>query len=457
LETTVLLFDAKCDMCSRLARKIRSQATTPVELLALSDPDAKALLDEHYPTGWSHDFYLLEGNVARKGVRALPKIASLVGVRNFSTLASDYGRYLVRSEQCGEDHADEHAETTTARGRNTSRRSFGKLLGGAAGTALLPLSGVASADTDTASSVKDAIPDDLRVNVARVRPDGDGFAVEIEREQGLVRRGVWNDGPSAQNKSDVEMREVDQHELVGNSGTTVEKVDLEIRSPDASSAHERALRESGSDDSAVGAMRRYGLQLDRPRNTLSLNSGYGPMLVDGTPSIEGTLSGEISHDLAEPVVDFVTLETSDEASMETHLEAYITGLRAYSEHYAARNDKKFAQIYANLAKELKEVSPEFLSSLDEDAEMAPIQNTLAISSLPSWTYYVESPSASSGSRQDVTTNGTVCNCSCCPAGCCSGCDCGCSVCVGFPPISCGCDCCVIGCGAGCGCGCCYCP
>lgn len=452
---TVLLYDAKCSMCNRLAHRIRSQANEDVELLALSDPDAKSLLDEHYPEGWEFNFYLIEDNVARKGVGALPKIASIVGVRNFSSLASDYGRYLAHREQCGDGHHHDQVEATTDSRRSASRRTFGKLVGGAVGSALVPLSGLANGKPNQKNGVRNNIPEQLAVNVVRVRPNGDSFEIEVESSQELIRHNVWNNGPTTKNNSGVDMREINQKQVVQRSNSNMDKVELEIHDSDPTSKQEQALRQSGDDNSAIGKMTRYGYQSEESRYTLSLNAARGPAVADGQPVDEGSLSGEISHDLADPIVDMVTLETDDKTSIGTHIDGYVAGLDYLNEYYLGTNEK-LAQMYASLARDLADKKSEFVSSID--VEILPIQNTLGISSLPAWAYYVESPEPSSSvSQQAVTVQGTGCSCPSCCAGCCSGCDCGCSLCAGIPPGgSCACDCCLVGCGGGCGCGCCYC-
>jgi len=47
--------------------------------------------ESFHPDGWSRDFYLIEGDVCRMGVRALPKLGKLVGRKNFTALLGDYG------------------------------------------------------------------------------------------------------------------------------------------------------------------------------------------------------------------------------------------------------------------------------------------------------------------------------------------------------------------------------
>ncbi|HEX9492792.1 MAG TPA: hypothetical protein VGA33_05990, partial [Thermoanaerobaculia bacterium] len=78
MEKPVLLYDAKCQICRNLALKLQYNARKPVEIIALSDPEAAKMLERFYPDGWKHDFYLVQNGSCRKGLGALPKLTSIV-------------------------------------------------------------------------------------------------------------------------------------------------------------------------------------------------------------------------------------------------------------------------------------------------------------------------------------------------------------------------------------------
>lgn len=435
----VLLYDAHCEICNELAYKVRAYAKKPIRLVALSDPEADEILGEQYADGWEKDFYLVDGDACRKGARAFPKLVRLVGVRKFGSLAADYAEYKRHSDDCGHDDHES--------GSGLSRRSFT----GAMSAAALPIAGPIKRMADPSSDAPfDARPPrGLKARVARIRPDGTGgFDVDVELDMDLVRDRSWqgDDGVTAKQKP-AEMESAGATQLVDTDSRTISRASVDVTARAADSDLEAAIDMSGE------SMTRFGLLEDQDRHGISLNLGTGPMVVDDEPAVGTTMSGKISHDVAEKTVDFLKLETEGPVDVATHLDGYVAGMQALEDHYSAKGNGKMATLYARLAADMRRASDDFADEVDDD--LLPATNEVGISSVPYWTRYVESPTASTSSHQDVNVQGTDCSCGCCGISCCSDCGCGCSICLGTEP-GCGCGCCIIGCGGGCGCGCCIC-
>ncbi len=451
--TPVLLYDAKYEMCNELAYKVRAYADKPLRLVALSDPEADELLERFHPNGWSEDFYLVDGSSCRKGVRALPKLIRIVGVRDFCSLANDYAQWQQQSEDC--DHENHETQNSQKAKNNTSRRSFAKAMSAAAVPLAAPVGVVAGASEP--KSFENRPPSGLQARVARIRPDGDGFDVTVEREPELVRQETWRDDEmvtTQTKKKPAKMEARDHTTLHDVDSLLIQRAEVDVvpESPNANLAS--AFQQSGPDSSDTGELIRHGVIDDQSRFGFSFNLGHGPMTVDGDPSVESTLSGQVSHDLPEKTVDFLKFESEREEDLSTHLNAYIAGMRGLQQYYSENSNQKMEVLYGQMATRLETISPKLVESIGNDH--APLENVVGISSVPYWNRYVESPTTESEDlHQSVTTQGTSCECGCCGLSCCTDCGCGCSICLGTEP-GCGCGCCIIGCGGGCGCGCCIC-
>lgn len=441
-DAPVLLYDAGCSMCNELAYKVRERANGPLRLVALSDPEADELLSQHYSGSWSKDFYFVNGGTARKGKRALPSVMKTVGVKDFTTLVGDYLQH-VRNESGSCDHEEASA------GSRLSRRSFVGTAA-AAGTALF-------AGTAAGRTFQSRPPRGLDISVARVSPDGaGGFDVSIEQDNSLIRTKQWepDDDVETQGESPVSMDTVDTQTITDSGTLQIQRQETEITVTDDSKRLDEAFKKSGSSSSDTGKMTRFGVVDDRERYGFSLNFAEAPLKRGDSEIVGTTTSGQISHDIARKTVDFVKFESDGPENMKSHLRGYAAALRAYAGHYQSRGDVKMSRLYQEMAGNMEENVQAIAESYD--GELEPVQNVLAISSVPNWTDYVESPSTDDSERhQSDNVVGADCGCSCC-VGCCTGCDCGCSVCIGTPKPGCGCACCIGGCGSGCGCGCCYC-
>jgi hypothetical protein len=449
--TPTLLYDAKCEICNRLAFQLR-EAADDLSLVALSDPEAERLLGQFYDDP-DHDFYLIEGDTVRKGARALPKLRKLVGTRTLAGLVREYAEYKTQQGDCGGDHDHDHD------GGLLSRRTFSSGMSATALSVASPLLDLTSPPEKKGKQIKPRPPKGLTARVARITPDGDGgFTASVTEDASLVRDRTFtkDKDPMVQSrkKQPAKMEPADSGKIETTGAHEINRATLDVQPEHPNGALRQAIETSGDSATTTGRMDRYGLIDDRDRFGLSLNFGRGPMVIDGESAVEETLSGKIHHDVPAKTVDFLQLETDYEADLAEHVDAYVVGLRAFSDHYAASNETKLAELYGSLADRLAAVGPEFTAAVD--GETTPVTNTLGISSVPHWTRYVESPSATAEtSTQSVTTEGVNCECGCCGLSCCSDCGCGCSICLGSE-IGCSCGCCIIGCGGGCGCGCCVC-
>lgn len=449
--SATLLYDAQCTMCNDLAYKVRERADEPLELVALSDPEADELLAPHYGESWEKDFYVVDGETARKGVWAIPRVLRSVGVRDFVGLAGDYLQYHEETDSCEADH--DHAQTEAG----LSRRRFAKAAATALPVGAATLSGASSADAPG-----ERPPSGLTARVARVRVgknNGNGrvgfgqFDVSIETDDSLIRSSRFSaDEEVTTATKPAEMEPVESSTEHDSDDITVQRADLRVTPNDADEALGVAIQDATRETSKQGEMTRFGVIRDQERYGYSLNAAQGPMTVDGEPAVTTTLSGKVHHDVPRKTVDFILLETDDAADFDTHLRAQVAGLSAFADYYAGE-DQKMARLYREMATDLKSDIGDISAAVEDGLE--PQTNVLAVSSVPNWTRYVESPEPTSGTHQDVSTSGTSCECGCCGLSCCTDCGCGCSICLGTE-IGCGCGCCIIGCGGGCGCGCCIC-
>lgn len=451
----VLLYDAKCDLCKNLALEVRSFARKPIRLVALSDPEASRMLSEFYPNGWSHDFYLITDGTCRKGARALPKLMGMVGAKRFASLVGDYAAYKRHSEECGSehDHTHDHQADQEDRGNATgvSRRAFTGMVGAAAMPLATRLSNLTPEEKRPFSNKP---PEDLRVHVVTVRPDGQGsFETSIERDQGLIRKKSWQAKGKNKDKQSVDMETVTDAAVRNTDILELNRTVNSIIPQNVSNAEQQAIQASSADTDGTGRAVAYGLISDRSRYGLSLNLGRGPMVTPDGPTVATTMSGRIDHDVAQSVIDFVKFESTEGKDLATHLNGYVAGFQALQTFYAERDNTKMAGVYKRITGGLLEIKPEIVDAIDEQVE--PMTNIIGVSSIPYWVRYVEQPAYSSNTFQTEDITGYGCNCSCC-VGCCVGCGCGCTLGFCFPPYICFCNCCAGGCGAGCTCGCCYC-
>lgn len=163
----------------------------------------------------------------------------------------------------------------------------------------------------------------------------------------------------------------------------------------------RILDANSSRPSGSARMTRYGAVAERDRYGFSLNFAEGPITVNGEPTVGSTLSGRISHDIAQKTVDFIKVETDGPDDVLTHLQGYIEGLRAYKQYYVDRQDQKMADLYDAISDNLSEDATTIADSADKTLE--PRTNVLSISSVPNVTEYVESSSTTDTDHYQAPT------------------------------------------------------
>ncbi|PSP78492.1 hypothetical protein BRC81_08090 [Halobacteriales archaeon QS_1_68_20] len=452
----VLIYDADCSLCQELAYKVRVASDSTIDLVALSEPEAERLLAEHYPDGWDEDFYLVEAGRCHKGPKALPRIARHVGLRSFAALVGDYSSYKLQSRKCDHDHDHDEADhdvTAEANVQSTNRRTVMSSMGAAAVPLLYPTSKLSGLDSPLSQSP----PEDITVNVATVEPDGDGgFTVDVSEHPEALRRSR----PDPKGTPHVGMEDVDEQELHSGSldaggSVRIRRQDKRafVKEPDAVSPQvEQAL---GRRDEA----RIYSIQVDHDRFGIGVNLSHGSMVTDAGPTEGASMSTRINHDIAEPVVDFVTYRNVDAGDLDRHLDAYAAGIGALSEYHAEDGKQRLADVYRDVVENKTELRDHVSGTLDDD--LRPVENHVAISGIPDFLQYVETPRAAEQAyfhadheHSAVASNvvsGMSCGCACCCNCCCDcGCGCGCGLC----GCTCGCGCCC-GCGCSCGCGCCW--
>jgi hypothetical protein len=458
LNEPVLIYDARCGLCSRLAHKLRRSDSTEVEIVALSSPKASRILDEFYPDGWSHDFYLVNDGACRKGARAIPAIAKIAGIRNSSGLIREYVSHKYYGEECdGCDHDHDHTHDdqqstpdNRSIGGKMSRRAFGGMLSAsAAAVSLSPLAELASA-TDTQQHP--APPDNLQVHVAMVSPDGQGgFEAEIQNRRDLARSEHPLQGQTLDQDEESRhlSRDSDNKKLFAGSlnvdapqaprsSTTdaplqIRKMEKSIKLRNPEPQMKQALQLQGNEQRAETTS--YHGFVDHQRFGLNTHVGYGPAVSESAgPTVSTTLSGTIEHDTARPVVDFL-VSTADDLHAADHLGAYVTGIQKLAEFYASQGDTEMATLYKDMAPSMQGVQEQFDATVD-DQRLTPESNIVAISGLPGYKGFAEAPAAAQSDQKVGHECALTCVCTLEPV--CCGCGIGCGLCLPTPCKVCGC-------------------
>lgn len=425
----MLLYDAKCGLCKSLALEVRSYARKPIELVALSDPEASRILSEFYPDGWSHDFYVVEDGTCRKGARALPKLARIVGARRFASLVGDYATYKRHSEECGQgaDHEPNVDHGNHENPTGVSRRSFTSMMGAGAFSLAAPLSRLTSNDERPFGNNP---PKDLSVHVAEVTPDGNGgFGVSLQRRPDLVLSEKPTTDVSAEDRKDnnrtVHAREKSTlAEGALNSGASfqIRKVvnEVEFENPDPKS--QTAMRAQGGDDHSA-QLTTYGVASDHQRFTASIHAGRGPVIsAAGEPTEMTTMTGTIEHDIAQPVIDFVWVDAED-LTLSAHVDAYAIGVGALRQFYSDHRNADLTSLYDDIEGRLQELQENIDASIDEQ-QLVPASNQIAISGLPGFQQFAKPPEES----QPIVQNGLTCSWGCALDTWCCGIGPGCGIC-----------------------------
>lgn len=430
-----LLYDSKCSICSELAYKARSLSENPLEIVSLTDPEADELLSDLYSEDWEHDFYLVEGNSVRKGKRALPRLSRIVGVKKFSGLVGDYASAKLQSSSHSHDSDCEHAEGSST----LSRRRFSTAMSAVGLSALMPLQKLSDEGAELQSP-----PSQFTVSVARVEQTNGGYDVSVEERNDLVRDVTATQDRVSEQSDDRARPELitkDRDDLldVEKNGVKrqVRKTVEDVEPAGVSQAYQDAIEKQDE-------TRTYSITGDHPRYGLGLNLGYGPMVTEDGPTAGATLSGKVNHDVANSHVDFVVFEGTEDAV--THLEGYAEGIRALADYHVDAGRGKMAGLYRSVSNDMRRYAKDFDDVADAEFEV--LANHVALSGVPGFTKYVQSPDQRGSDGNDVV-EGYDCDCSCSCGPCCGCyCGCGCGVC------GCSCDCfccCEYGCGCGCGC------
>jgi hypothetical protein len=414
----VLIYEAKCPLCTHLAHKIHFGARKPVEIRALSDPKAIKMLNQFYPDGWGHDFYVIDARGCSKGVLSLPKLLGHVGARQLTALLSEYASVKVaakRSALCGD----------TPRRRRGSNPLMGLVLGAVA-VQLASITKIANPKSSQDMPLPHAV-----INFAEARSNGGARAdVQAYGATDAMRRTTIPPLP---------VKQADREARITRSN---EETLRELEVPEVGSLFiDTATITKESTVDGKRSMVTYNAALDAPRYNISFYIGYGDVDTPEGVTQAATLSASIRHDLAMPLADVTTFIDEDkEQGVAAHLKGYRTSLSELRTLHAQEGREELAQLYdaidvgmARLEEAVAEVVPD---------NYTPVKNRLVISSMPEVLRSVEFP------RQFTSEVQAGCDCSCSCA-CCCAVGCGIGICI--PPKPCGPGCC---CSCGCGCGCC---
>jgi hypothetical protein len=462
LDQTVLLYDAKCPICRNLALKVRTHARKPLEIVALSDPEASRMLKPFYPQGWTHEFYLLENESCRKGLAAIPKLVGLLGPKQFGSLIAEYGTYRISKGTCStkkHDHGKAPADGNgngnghgATHGEGATRR---RMLAYAAAAPLLALAKVPQLTDPFAGSSK-KLPE-IGINLAVVWRNSDGsFKTEVRPAPASAFRAGPDFGTSKSNNKKITGREQQILEQSAGFGDRAHGVAAESVGP------QFVLRREHMDVEGPGGEARFmdtfAYAADYGRYSVTLNVGHGTVGSRNRTVVASTLSGMIRHDLPIPLVDVVSfIGTADAA---THFDAYVEGVKALRRFHADAGRDRVSTVYESIEDGLRNAATVYRRNVTEEHE--PVKSKIVITSMPELMQFVDvKPElgrmrgriASSGAapmvvQAEEVSGGCDCTCSC---ECCCGCGCGCGC--GLCGCMCICECCC-SCGCGCGCGCC---
>lgn len=462
-----VVYDGQCQVCRQLAFKLRDTSNGTIDILPLESPEAEELLQLFYPNGPEHDFYFVKDGSCSKGLRTIPKIARATGIRDFGGLVKEYVILKNRSNQSGDCDCDSHsdaskASNTSESGRPITRRAFtGAMTAGIA--TLMSGSALGSRTANTWA------PQNLRVHVARVTKDGNGgFETTIEKRQDLIHsedplkdesrseESIQDESTNRDANSSAEELSSDSTNLatgtIGSNGeVSVDRVTsvLDIEGADADLRTAASMK--GIDDGMlaqttqdIGSLTQtevYSGTIDHRRFDLRIHAGNGPAVTKaGEAKVQTTMAGEIQHDLAVPVIDYVVSDI-DNATVSQHTEAYIAGVEQLKQFHNGANLGGVEEVYDSIQDGLNETKRHFAESVDED-QLVAVSNHIGISGIPGFHQYALPPE---DDQSDVVT-GQSCGAEC---GCYIDLCCGCGLDIGVctTPIKL-CGCCVAGCGCG---------
>ncbi|MGH4007079.1 MAG: hypothetical protein ACRDTH_02735 [Pseudonocardiaceae bacterium] len=413
----VLIYDAKCALCTNLAHKAYFNARKSMEIWALSDPKAISLLNQAYPDGWERNFYVIDRRGCSKGVRSLYKLLDHVGARQLTALLSEYASVKVAAKRS-------MLLAGTSRRRRVSKPLFGVALGALA-VQLAGMTKIANPKLSQNVPIPHAV-----INFAEARPNGGTRAnVHVYRATDAMRRTTIP--PLRARPADREAR------ITRSDEQTLQEVEVpNIGSLLIDTA--TITKESAIDGER--SMVTYSVALDAPRYNIAFYVGYGDVETPEGITQAATLSAGIRHDLAMPLADVVTLVDGKDQGVAEHLKAYRSSLGELRTLHVQEGRDELGQLYDMIDIGMARLEEAVVEALP--VSYTPIKNRLLISSMPEVLRLVDFPRPFTS---EVIT-GCGCSCSC---GCCCGVSCGIGVCI--PPRPCGPGCC---CSCSCGCGCC---
>jgi hypothetical protein len=393
-------------------------ARRPIELRALSDPQAVELLDEFYPHGWTHDFYLVDERGCGRGVRSLRRLRKHVGTRQLSALIGEFSLAKVNAKRAAINHVHTDGEDA-----GPSRR---KVLKGAALAAVaVPLAGLpktANAFTQPASSHV--------VNFVEGNAKNGSITLQAWANDRALRRTERFDR-SPEHAAGLMRRENER---------TLRDVVIPRVGPmriDTATIHKEREVAGGVEKRSMVT---YSAALDSDRYHISIYAGYGDLDAPQGLIKGATMAVGIRHDLASPVADVVTLSNGEAHGIKTHLSAYGASLGNLRTLHGESNRQDFVALYSDIEQGFNRLMAEFLAVAPQDYQ--PMKNRMVVSATPEILKFVEYPTA----FVSVIPQGCDCSCSC---GLCCAVGCGIGLCI--PPKPCGPGCCI---SCGCGCGCC---
>lgn len=424
MNKSLLIYDAKCSFCRNLARKIEFNAREPLEIRALSDPDAIEELTCAYPRGWEQTFYLARDGRTVKGVKALRGLNQLLGPKQLALILGEYVGFRlarVRSPIQSSDPQGEHG---------LSRRNV--LKGLAVAPLIIPISKLPQA-TDPFNET----PEGLIVNIAEVTRKGQKIAVAVRRCEECVGSSLAFKGVREGRKPPTLLEDDLLHDETGQLfKMETGEVSIQVR---------RQKLQSISVEKGTRNLTVHNAILDASRYNIGFSVGLAPN--DGELEA-ATMAGLIAHDQPMPVVDLIYFSSPNEA-VATHLEGYRLAIKELARDHRNAGRRKLAKIYEGMEEGFSLLKEQVEGRVPESAQ--PSFSEIVVTSTPELMRFVRTPSTIKG--EQITAQACGCSFSCCcGCGSCFGCGCSAGFCI--PPRVCFCGYC-LSCGCGCGycCGC----
>jgi hypothetical protein len=445
-----LLYDGNCSICRTLAFKITLLTQGKIEILSLHTEQAKQILDRFYPRGWKWDFYVIDNDRCRKGLRSLYSLGSALGASSLVEVLREYGRLKLASKSCADPSSF-----------SDSRRKALKV------AALTPLLFGATSVTSSAKAEAPIAPQATGpvVGVAEVGADG----VVAYACQDCVRLTA-----APLRAESATQRTFDLLDEVSYADYTLPPV-LDDKPRVIVGRRNFNLLRDGGIESTVSLTT---AAVVHPRYDVSVTVAY-----DGAT----TMGGTCRHELPLAVIDYVVVTDAKRRAQDC-VGAYADGVTALASLHKEAGRESLAELYVAMASGLSVLGDEANKAIADDLfpkrnklVITSISELLALTTLPRslserLAQAAPQPAPGRGALGPAAAAGLVAEAGGhdagfqpvtpdaepgmarqeCGFGCCCGCgaclSCGCSAGWCFPP----CFCCCSGCAAGCGCGCGYC-